>query len=165
MEKLILALGLDVRILIAQFVSFGILLFVLYKMGYKPMLKFLDERSKKIEKGVKDAEEAHKKIIELAEVEKETIKEAKKQALVIIEEARDKGETRRAEIIKKAKEEIGQIINVEKEKMRFEKAETLKQAKKEVASLVVAGLEKILEEKIDNKKDKELIKKIVKGLK
>ncbi|MDD5295148.1 MAG: hypothetical protein PHP21_04540, partial [Patescibacteria group bacterium] len=75
------------------------------------------------------------------------------------------GETNRQKIVDKAKEEIGQIINQEKAKMEVEKGETLKEIKQEVGDLVILSLKKVLEEKMTDKKDEELIKKIVRNLK
>jgi len=163
--KLLSALGINAKILIAQLINFAVLFFVLYKFGYKPIFEFLNKRKKDIEKGVVNAEKAEKKLEEVGEHEKEVIKNAKKEALVIIEEAKGVGEEKREIIIKKAKEEIGEIINQEKAKMQTEKAETLKEIKKEIADLVVISLEKVLKEGIDEKRDKEIIQKVVKNLK
>jgi F-type H+-transporting ATPase subunit b len=80
-----------------------------------------------------------------------------------MEKANKISEEKKGEMIKKAKEEIVQVIESEKAKMQIEKAKTLKEIKREVSELVIDSLEKILEEKIDLKKDKELIKKVVKN--
>ncbi len=74
--ELFSALGINLKILIAQFINFSIFFFVLYKFAYKPMLKFLDDRKQKIEKGLNDAEKANNKLIELEEKEKEIIAQA-----------------------------------------------------------------------------------------
>ena len=163
--ELIKALGLDIKILIAQLVNFSVLLFVLWKFGYKPMLKFLDDRKDKIEKGITDAEKAQKKLIEIEEKEKEAMKNAKKEALAIIEKAKASANEKRDDILKNAKKEIGKVIDAEKVKMQVEKAETLKEIKQESASFVIDVVEKVLEEKIGDSKDKELVKKIIKKLK
>ncbi len=155
------ALGLDVKILIAQFINFAILLFVLYKFGYKPVFALLEDRKKKIEKGVHDAEKSGEKLKEIEEKEKKVLAAAKKEAFVIIEKAKEQAEKRQGEIIKKAKEEVGEIINQEKAKIQQEKAKTLKELKREVVGLVAVSLEKILGEKMDGKKDEELIKKMI----
>lgn len=165
MDKLIGALGLDIKILISQLINFVILMAIMYKFGFKPMLKLLDDRKNKIEEGVKNAKKAEEKLVELEEREKEIIRDAKKEALKVIEEAKQAGEEKREQIIKKAKEEIGEIINSEKEKMRSEKASTLKEIKREIADLIILSLEKVIPESVDAKKDKELIKKAIKNIK
>jgi len=42
------ALGLDIRLLVAQLINFGLLIFLLNKFLYKPLIKMLDDRKKKI---------------------------------------------------------------------------------------------------------------------
>ncbi|MFH1523098.1 MAG: F0F1 ATP synthase subunit B [Patescibacteria group bacterium] len=159
---LIEALGLDINILIAQLVNFAILVVVLWKFGYKPILKFLDERKNKIEKGVKDAEKAAGRLIEIADKEKDIITKAKKEALIILDQAKQQGEENGKKMIAKAKEEIGQIINQEKQKIQIEKAKTLKDIKTEIGDLVARTVAKVLDKKLDKKEDNELIKKILK---
>lgn len=163
--ELLNALGLNIKIFAAQLINFAVLFFVLYKFGYKPMLKFLDDRKDTIEKGVTDARKAKDKLIELEEKEKKVIKDAKKEALLIVEKAQKEGDDKREKMLARAKEEIGEIINVEKEKMRTEKAETLKEIKREIGSLIVQSLEQVMVEGIDEKRDKEIIKKLVKKIK
>lgn len=159
------AFGVDWRVLIAQFLNFAILLFILWKFGYKPIFKFLEERSKKIEEGIENAALAEDRIKQLSVQEAETMKAAKKEAADILAEARIQGEEGRRRLLDKAREEIGALINQEKESMRLEKAEVLKSIKKETAELVAASLEKILEEKLDAVKDGEVIRKSLAKLK
>lgn len=160
--ELLNALGLDVKILLAQFFNFAILLLILWKFGYKPMLNFIDERRKTIEEGVENSKKAEVKLEEAEAKYQENIKQAKKEALEIMENAKELGEAKREDMIAKAKEEIGQIIDQEKSKMQAEKAETLREIKEEISGLVIETVEKVLEEKIDDKKDKELIEKTIK---
>lgn len=163
--ELIKSLGLDYKILIAQFINFIVLIFVLYKFGYQPMLKFLDDRRKKIEEGVVNAEKAQAKLEELSEKEKKIIKDAKKEALVILEKAKNQAEEKRKELITKAKQEIATIINDEKAKIKQEKAELVNEVKKEVGELVVFALEKVIDKKVDKSQDKKIIEEIVTNLK
>jgi len=161
--ELFAALGLDIKILIAQFVNFAILIFVLYKFGYKPMFKFLEERKGKIEKGIKDSEKASKKLIEAEKQFDDKLHEAKKEAAQILEQASEQAEKRKKEILEKAKNEVGELINQGKATIQLEKEKVLKDIKKEVAELSVLVAGKILEEKIDSKTDKELIEKALKN--
>jgi F-type H+-transporting ATPase subunit b len=163
--KIFSAFGLDIKILIAQLINFGILLFVLWKFAYKPMFKILDDRKKKIEDGIENAAKAEVKLREISEEEKKIMIEAKKEAAKILDEARLMAEESRKRNIDKTKEEIGQLINQEKENMRQEKAEVLKSINREVADLVMITVEKVIEEKMSGAKDEELIKKAIGKLK
>ena len=162
MESLISTFHVDIKLLLAQIVNFGIVFAVLYFFAFKPIIKMMGERTDKIDKSIKDAKEIEDKLKEADLKQKEIITEAKKQANLVMEEVSARGEAKKAEMVVKAKEEIGQLINTEKAKMTREKAETLKEIKKEVADLVVLTVKKLLEEKMTSDKDRELIKKLVK---
>ena len=71
-------LGIDVKLVIAQLVNFFILLYVLKRFAYKPVLKILEDRERKIEKGLKDAQSAEKRLHEMEEAEKKGDKKQKK---------------------------------------------------------------------------------------
>ncbi len=158
------ALGINVKILIAQLVNFSVLIFVLWRFAYKPVMKVLNDRREKIIQGVKSAEESEEKLAQAKTKEKEIITEAKKEALKIIEESRKKGEEKYQEIVDKSKEDIGQIINQEKEKIRQEKEEVLVEIRQEIGSLLGVGITKFLDKKIDKEKDEAIIAEVSKEL-
>lgn len=164
MNSLIEALGLDLRILLAQFVNFAVLIFVLWRFAYKPILKLLEDRRLKIAQGVKDSEESGLKLQEAEDRKKEIITESRKEANLIIEEAKNKAEIRYQEIVNKSKADIQVIIADEKEKISNEKKAAILEIKKKTAELIILALEKILAEKITDKKDAALIERIVKEL-
>lgn len=164
MENLIQALGIDWRILIAQFVNFAILVFILWKFAYTPILKILEERREKIAQSLKDSEESQKKLADSLEESKKIILEARQEASDIVKEAQDKGEVRYQEIVAKAKADLRVVMNTEKEKLLQEKQELLRLAKKELADLVTQSLEKFLSESLDEDKDKRVIEEIIKNV-
>jgi len=161
MDSLIETFHIDWRLLIAQMVNFSIVFAVLYWFAFKPLAKVMAERTSKIEKGLDDAKKVEEKLSQTQAEFNKAMSEAKKQANAILEKAAQDADARKQEMITRAKEEVGQIINQEKQKMQTEKAATLKEIKKEVADLVIAAVEKVLGEKIDEKKDREMIKKII----
>ncbi|PLX21025.1 ATP synthase F0 subunit B [Candidatus Parcubacteria bacterium] len=161
MDSLIEIFHIDAKLLIAQMINFAIVISVLYFFALKPLMKVMEERTKKIEKSMDDAKRIEEKLEKTDADYKEALGNAKKEANVIMEKATAQAEEKREQMIKKAKEDIGAIINDEKAKMQAEKAEVLREIKKEVAGMVTASLEKVLEEKVDAKADKDLIKKIV----
>ena len=162
MESLISAFHIDLKLFIAQLINFAIVFSVLYFFAFKPLVKTMSDRTEKIDKSLKDADEIESRLAMTEKEQIEILAAAKKQANLIVEEADKRGEVRRQELIEKAKEDIGQAINAEREKMTREKAETLKEIKKEVADLVVLSVEKLLNEKMTSDKDQELIKNLVK---
>ena len=161
MGSLIETFHIDWHIFVAQIINFAIVLAVLYWFAFKPLVKIMAERSGKIAKSLEEAKLVEEKLAQTKTEFNQVISEAKKQAGLILEKAAAQAEVKKHETVVKAKEEIGAIINQEKQKMQMEKAATLKEIRKETADLVILTVEKILGEKVDAKKDKEIIKKII----
>jgi len=162
MSELLTKLGIDWKLLIAQIVNFLVLLFVLWKFAYGPVLGMLDKRQKKIEKGLKDADEAHKKLVESEEKQKEILRKARTEAKDIVEKAHQQAEKSKSEIADEAKAQAEKIISGARVEIETEKAKSIAEIKSEIGGLVIAATEKIIGEKIDEKKDKELIEKAIK---
>lgn len=162
MDTLIDTFHLDLKLLIAQVVNFAIVFFILYKFAIKPLLGTIDERNKKIEKGLSDAENFEKKLQAAEDDYNKKIDEAKAEARKVVEEATQKNEIKRKESLDRTREEIGVVINHEKEKMQLEKEKTLKEIRSEVSDLVLASLEKVLESKLGGAEEKKIIQKSIK---
>lgn len=161
MEELVKTFHVDWKLIVAQLVNFTIVLFVLYKFAYGPIMKMMDERTKKIEKGLKDAEDSHKKLAEIAEKEKEVLVEARKQAQEIISKAETAASKTKDEIIADSKQQAQKILDDTAKKIELEKNQMLTEVKMQVAELVVAATGKIIDEKMDGEKDKSLIEKVI----
>lgn len=164
MNSLISALGLDVRILLAQFFNFALLVFVLWRFAYKPIFKILEERREKIDKGLSDSEEAEKKLEKSSEESKVIISQAKSEASVIITEAHNKAEARYQEILAKANTDMEAKTAKEMEKIKQERKGIVAEAKAEISELLVLSLEKFLSQKLDKEKDQKAIEEVIKEL-
>jgi len=162
MESLISVFHIDLKLFIAQLLNFAIVFSVLYFFAFKPLVKMMTERTEKIDKSLKDAEEIEARLSLTEKERHEVISAAKKEASLILTEANKLGEEKKADLIVKAREEIGLIINNERAKLTAEKAATLKELKKEVADLVILSMEKLLNEKMTIAKDQDLVKKLLK---
>jgi len=164
MSSLIQALGLDLRILLAQFINFAVLVFVLWRFAYRPILNLLEERRKKVEQGVKDAEAATIQLEKAISDGKEIINKSHQDAKLIIDETQVKAEKKYQEIINQAKEDIKIQMAKEKEKINQERGALVSQAKTELSQLLILSLEKFLNERMDKEVDKKVINKIIKDL-
>ena len=163
MSELFSQLGIDPKLLLAQGVNFLILLVVLTKFVYKPLMKMVEERRKKIELGVKGGEMA-KQIIKKAEDEKlEIIKEADIQAVGIISEAEKTAQKKAQEIAlqadKKAQNALREAMLIAERKEKEEMERVALEAKKLVKEAIIKTVQ-LKPDQIDDK----LIEEAVKGL-
>ncbi|EKE11158.1 MAG: hypothetical protein ACD_15C00133G0009 [uncultured bacterium] len=154
-------LGINGKLLVAQIINFLILLFVLHKFAYGPVVKMLETRTKKIEKGLKDAQESQKKLEEISEKEQAVLVEARKQAQEIIKKSEESAILQAQEIVVSAKKQSQKILETAQKQIEQEKVKILAEVKAEVTGLVVMATEKIINEKLDETKDGELIRKSI----
>ena len=161
MEELIKTFHIDWTLILAQLVNFAIVLFVLKKYAYGPMLKLMNERTEKIEKGIKDAENAGNKLKEIEEKEKAVLVEAKKAAQEIVAKAEEMAVKNKEEIVAQAKAQAEKILSDSAKKIELEKNQMMAEVKGQIAELVVAATGKIIDEKMDSEKDKEMIAKAI----
>jgi len=153
-------LGVDWRLLIAQAINFAILFWVLRRFAYRPMLDFLESRSERIDKGLKDAEAARKKLVEIEEKEKQVLTQARNEAHKIIVSAEASAKKRDAERLVETEEKTKRFLEDARVKIEEEKKKILTEAKAEIAEVIVLSVEKILKEKVDGAKDKQLIENL-----
>lgn len=152
-------LGIDWKLLIAQGVNFLILLYILKRFVYKPMLNFLDERAGKIESGLQNAEAANKRLIEAEKEHKQLLAQAQKEARGIVEAALVVAKRRDAEQLEKTKAEVAAMLETGQKNIAEERERALREAKQELGALVVMATEKLTGIKVDAEKDNELIQK------
>jgi F-type H+-transporting ATPase subunit b len=150
-------LGVDWKLFLAQAVNFLILLFVLHRYAYRPMLDFLEERTARIDKGLKDSEAAHAKLSGREEKEKQVLATARNEAKAIIGAAEESAKKRDAERLAETEAKTRHFTEEALVKIEEEKRKALSEAKQEIAEMVALSVEKILREKIDAKKDGKII--------
>jgi F-type H+-transporting ATPase subunit b len=161
MDQLISTFHIDVKLLIAQAVNFGLVVFVLYKFAYKPLLKHMNDRSAIIEKGLDDAKRAQEELENVKKNQEVKIQETKKQVKELLESAQKQAEKNKENTVADAKQAAEKVVVKAKEQIAFEKEKMLKEVKTEVAELVIMATEKILETKVDEKTDGDLIAKSI----
>lgn len=162
MDSLVSIFHIDWKILIAQIINFGIIFFVLYRFAFKPLVKMMNDRTKLIEKSLTDAKDIEKKLTQTKADRDEALSQAKKEALVIMEQANAAAEINRQKLIAKTKEEVAQIVAQEREKIVAEKDNIKTELRREMADLVVLAVEKVINEKMTGTKDKEIIEQAIK---
>ena len=138
------ALGLDVKLLLAQVVNFLLLWFILSRFLYKPILKMLDDRKKKIKDGLDTAAKIEKKLEDIQEKEKEIIKAATSRAAIEEAQLIALAKTQSVQIIETAKNSAGRESQQALERIRAEESAVYERIKdrivKQISDDVVAKL-------------------------
>jgi F-type H+-transporting ATPase subunit b len=153
MEKL----GLNVSELIWQIVAFGLLIFLLQRFLYRPVLRMLDERRSRIDQSMRDAQTAAEKASAAQAEFERRITESKKEAQAILAQANDTSAKLKEELLIEAREQARQLVEKAKEEIEAERARTMGQLEKQVADLAITVSQRVIGESLSEETQRRLI--------
>lgn len=145
---LIEKLGIDWRLLLAQIVNFLVILFVLHRFAYKPILAALERRTRKIAEGVRYAKEMEDRRAALASEVDAKLVDTNRAAQRIIADASTAAEQLKAQVREEAKAETARATGRLQDTLAAERRQVLDEMRGEVADLVVSTTEKVLRERL-----------------
>ncbi len=149
-----------------QVVAFLILLIILKKYAWKPVLNAVKAREERIKSALESAEEAKQEMKQLKADNEIIIKEARNERNKLLQEARDIKNQMIEDGKNQAGDEAEKIITAAKLQIESEKNSAISEIKELVATFSVEIAEKILTKELDDKKDQQaLIKSSLEDLK
>jgi F-type H+-transporting ATPase subunit b len=141
--------------IIWMLIIFGIVLFILRKFAWKPILNALKDREESISLALNSAEEAKKEVAGLKADNDRIIAEARQEKNAILREAKEIKEKIIAEAKEKAAEETNKSVVLAKQQIEAEKTAAINDLKKQVAELSVIIAEKVIRKELGNKAEQE----------
>ncbi len=147
--------------LIAQILNFLVLVFVLAKFVYKPILGIMEERKNKIASDLETAEKAKNDAEAVKAEYAAKLADARQEAQAIIENARKTAQAAHDKIMADTKVEQEQYVAAQKEIIATEKKKAMDDVRAQVISLSMIAAGKIVEQKLNSEEDKQMAGKIV----
>jgi len=156
----------DTGLLIWMMITFLIVLILLKKYAWKPILKMIKDREDFIDSALKSAEVAKQEMQSLRSDNEKILAQARTERDMMMKEARDMKDNIVGEAKGKAKEEADKILASAREAIQNEKLAAISEMKNQVALLSIEIAEKILKHELaDENKQKELIGTLLKDVK
>jgi F-type H+-transporting ATPase subunit b len=155
-------LSVEPGLMIWTVIIFILLLFILKKMAWKPLLSSLSNREQMIKESVEKAENLRNEAEKLLEENKKLLEQAEAESRKRIAEGKEYGEKLKNDIIGKANEDTRKMIDQAKNEIERKKLSALNELKDEIASLAIQSAEKIIEENLDASKQKKIIDGFIK---
>ncbi len=146
---------------IAQVLNFLILVFVLAKFAYKPVVSIMEERKNKISSDLEAAEKAKEDAEAFKAEYAEKLANARQEAQAIIDNARKTAQAAHDKIMNETKAEQEQVLASAKEAIALEKKKAMDDIRTQVISLSMIAASKIVERKLSSEEDKKLADEIV----
>lgn len=148
---------LEPRLFISQLIVFLLLAYLLNKFAYRPLLKMLDERKRRIAESMENAEKIKKELAEAEAARKEILEKANVQANQLIQEARAAAARVQEAESQKAINQAEQIISKAREATEADRDRMLAELKREIGQLVVKTTAQVVGKVLSDEDQRRLI--------
>lgn len=150
-------LNLNPGLIIWTFITFFIVLYVLKRFAWRPLLNALESREEGIKSDLSRAEHAREESERLLNEHRKNLQFAEAEARNIIDEARSTADQLRAEILEKAQSAAKALTAQAKAEIQREKETALAQLRAEVANLAIQAAGRILDENLDVERHRRIV--------
>jgi len=154
-------LGINWPVLVTQIVTFIILLVILRVFAYKPVMKMLDERSRRIKESMDQAESVKEASARAGEQVKKQLEEASREGQERIARAARAGEDVRQKAQADARRDAETLIERARSEIQRERDDAIGEVRREFADLTVLAAGKVIERSLDKEQHRELIEKVL----
>lgn len=163
--ELIKNFGIDPVLLGAQVINFLIVLFILKRFLYKPIIEVLQKRQNTIKEGIQKTEEAQARLEKVVREEKSILKNAKENAKKIVEDATSQSLETSKEIQENAKKQSEKILKEAQLQITREAKETEQRLMENISILAIKFLQKSVEQLFSEREQKEVMENALKKIK
>lgn len=150
-------MNLEIQQILTQALGFIILLFLLKKYAWKPLLSLLDERRDKISSEFKNIERVKTEIGRMEEDYRSKLADIDAQARQKIQEAVLEGQKIAVELQEKAREDASKTLEKAKANIEIEVAKAKVELRNQITSIAIRAAEKILKEDLNDDRHKRLV--------
>ena len=154
----------EIQVLFLTWVTFFLLLTVLYKFAWKPILKALDDREDGIRRAVDEAEKTHAEYEKIEETRKRLISETQDQAKEIIDQSRKAAVNAAKVVEQKTKEQAAITLENAQREIKSEQQKAEAALRQESVQVAVSLAEKILSQNLTDERNKKLIARLIKEI-
>ncbi|NUN10124.1 MAG: F0F1 ATP synthase subunit B [Ignavibacteriaceae bacterium] len=140
---------------------FLLLLLILKKFAWKPILESLDERENKIKESLESAEKARNDAQVLIEENRKNLAKAEEEAKKIIEESRTYAERVKTQIMEDSKAQAAKVIENATAEIDRKRQEMFSDLKNQIADISVEIAEKIIRKNLDKTAQSDIINKSI----
>src|SRR4030043_1885302 len=148
-------------LIIWTLVSFFILLILLKKVAFPPILKGMKKREETIKQQLEEAQKTKREAENLLGDYKRQLAEARSEAQKIINEGKSLGENMRKEIVQKAQEESNQIVKRAQEEIELQKQKAILELQEKIADLSIMAATKIINKSLNTEDNRRLVEEYV----
>jgi F-type H+-transporting ATPase subunit b len=155
------SLGINVTAVLWHAVNFLILLFVLQRFLYRPIIRILDERSTRIRDSLAQAEAIRAETARLEEESRSILEEGRREGQQILAQANRNAEQIMAEARRQAQAEGERLIERARTELARERDQAFQELRHQVADLAVAAAGRVVRRSLDDPAHRELVREFL----
>lgn len=152
---------LNVGDIIATLAVFIILMLLLKKFAWGPLMGIMQQREELIASEIATAENSRQESQKMLEEQRSLLKEARTQAQEIVENAKKQGEVSRQDIISTARAEAGRMKDAAVQEIGNEREKAISAVREEVVALSLLAASRVLEKEISEEDNRQLINETI----
>lgn len=152
---------LNAHEIVAQIITFLILLFVLRLAAWKRVLAFLDARKERIANELRDIESARVKTEELKSEYETRLSKIDTEAGYRIKQAVDQGRKLQEELKRSAHQEAQVIIDSARANIKYELSKAKEELKEKIIDISIKAAENVIQSELTEEQDKKLVKDFI----
>lgn len=157
-------LGIDLKSLIFQLFNFSVLVFVLTKLLYGPLIKVLNARRDAIKHSLTESERLKKELSEIRQKQDQILSQTHEQAKAILSKEADRAKVYYDESLKRAALDVEEIMSRGERSLQVQKEEFKAALKVEVAEMVKESVKKVLSEGLTEAEKEKLVAEALKKI-
>jgi F-type H+-transporting ATPase subunit b len=155
------SLGINLPTLLAQIINFAILFGLLYLVAYKPIMRMLDERSRKVKESMEQTEFIKEQAAHAEEEAEKRIEEASREGQELVTRAVRTGEEMRHQAQQEARQDAEALIARARTAIQRERDESIGELRREFADLTILAAEKVIDRSLDKEAHRQVIDKVL----
>jgi len=155
------SLGINLPTLLAQIINFAILFGLLYLVAYKPVMRMLDERSRKVKESMEQTEFIKEQAAHAEEEAEKRIEEASREGQELVTRAVRTGEEMRHQAQQEARQDAEALIARARTAIQRERDESIGELRREFADLTILAAEKVIDRSLDKEAHRQVIDKVL----
>jgi F-type H+-transporting ATPase subunit b len=138
-------------------IIFVVLLVVLSKFAFKPLLAAVEAREAALEQSIQQAQRDREEAAKLLEQQRAALAEARAESAKALADARALGEKARAEAMDNAKAEAADMLERTRREIGAEKERAIDELRREAIDLALAGAGKVIGQRLDGATDRAMV--------
>jgi F-type H+-transporting ATPase subunit b len=155
------SLGIDLMVLVGQLINFALLFGLLSLVAYKPLMRMMDERSRRIKESMEQAEIVKKQAEEAGVEAEKRIEAAAREGHETVARALRTGEEVKREAQARAKQEAESLIARARAEIQKERDDAIDTLRTEFADVTIRAAEKVIDKSLDKKAHRDIIDKVL----